>query len=142
MGILHKIFGKKREYPPLEPDSPAAEQLRRAEPALKSLMDAVPDDLEIIPANDETYVFLGRPPNTFGLAWIRDGQVTNLKDVIDEYDIAPHRAQAFIEQLRAAYEGSDVEDRFKTELAGKSVVVTPSDNLRRRVHDIVEKLAA
>jgi hypothetical protein len=143
MGILDKIFGKTpREYPPLDSQTELAEQLKRVESELQSFAETIDEDLEIVPASDETFVFFGEPPKVFGLAWIREGQVKNLSEVIEEKKIPPYRAEAFADLLRAAYKGSKDEARYSTQLAGRSVVVTPSDGLRQKVHEIVEKLAA
>lgn len=143
MGILGKIFGhKKPEYPPLESQSPIAEQLKCVEPELRALVETIDDDIEIVPAADETYVLFGKLPATFDLAWIRDGQVKNLSKVVEEQKVPPHRAQALAELIRAAYERSQDDERYRTQLGDRTVVVTPSDALRNKVHEIVEKLAA
>lgn len=143
MGILDKIFGsKKPDYPPLDTQTELAEQLKRVETELRAFVETIDEDLEIVPAPDETFVFFGKPPKAFGLAWIREGQVKNMSKVFAEKKMPPHRAEAFGELLRAAYKGSKDEERYSTELAGRTVVVTPSDGLRRKVHDIVEKIAA
>ena len=143
MGLLDKLFGRKKpDYPALEDRSEAAEQLKRVESELQTFIEGISEDIEIVPAPDETYVFYGRPPNAFGVAWVREGEVKDLRKVVEERGLAPHRAQVVGEQLRVAYELSGGDDRYSIKLAGRTVVVTPSDGLRRKVHDIVEKLAA
>ncbi|MEJ2089627.1 MAG: hypothetical protein P8Y69_14385 [Gammaproteobacteria bacterium] len=143
MGILGKIFGhKKPDYPPLESQSAIAEQLKSVESELRGLVETIEDDIEIVPAPDETYVLFGKLPAAFDLAWIRDGQVRNLSKVVEEQKVPPHRAQALAELIRSAYERSQNDERYSTQLAGRTVVVTPSDGLRQKVHEIVGKLAA
>jgi hypothetical protein len=68
--------------------------------------------------------------------------VKNLKNALEEREVPHHKAEALVEQIRAAYERSEDDERFSTNLAGKKVVVTPSEGLERKVHDIVRKLAA
>jgi len=143
MGLLDKIFGNKpADYPPLETKTELAEQFKRVEPELRAFAETIDEDIEVIPAPEETFVFFGKPPKVFGLAWIRKGQVKNMSEVFKEQKVAPHRAEAFAELLRSAYKGSADEERYSAQLAGRTVVVTRSDGLRKKVHDIVEKIAA
>lgn len=142
MGFLDKLFNAEPDYPTLETDSEAARQIRQVESSLQSLAENVSEKMEIVPAKDETYVFLGKPPRVFGLAWIRDGKVDVLKDVVESKGIPHHKVEALVEQVRAAYDRSDDDERYNTELAGRTVVVTLSKGLREKVHEVVEKLAA
>lgn len=142
MGLLDKLFKSEPDYPALERDSEAARQIRQVEGALETLAENVSDKIEIVPADQETYVFLGKPPKVFGLAWIRDGEVKTLNDVVESRGIPHHKAEALVEQIRAAYDRSENETRYNAELAGRTVVVTLSDGLRDKVHEVVEKLAA
>lgn len=142
MGLLDKLFKTKPDYPPLESDSEVAEQIRNVESALSTLAKDVSDDMEVVPADDETYVFIGKPPKVFGLAWIRDGQVKNLSKVVEEQGVPHHQAEALVEQIRIAYERSGSDERYMAEVAGRTVVITPSTALRQKVQEVVQKLAA
>jgi len=142
MGVLDKILGRKPDYPPLDRESDTAKRLERVSSELGTLAENVTEDIEVVPSEEETYVFLGKPPKEFGLAWIRQGQVKNLKNALDELDVPHHKAEAIVEQIRAAYERSEDDERYSTDLAGKTVVVTRSEGLERKVHEIVQKLAA
>ena len=66
MGILGNLFGRKKpEYPPLESQSAIAEQLKSVESELRALVETINDDIEIVPAPDETYVLYGKLPAAF-----------------------------------------------------------------------------
>lgn len=142
MGLLDKLFKTKPDYPPLDDDSKPAEQIRRLESELSSLAESVSEDIEVVPDDDETYVFIGKPPKVFGLAWIREGQVSNMVKVVEEQGVAPHRVEALVELIRTAYERSQNDDRYMAEVAGRSMVITPSHELRRKVHELVHRVIA
>ena len=142
MGLLDKLFKSEPDYPALESDSEAARQIRQVESVLESLAENVSDKMEIVPANEETYIFLGKPPKVFGLAWIRDGKVKKLNDVVEAKGIPHHKVEALVEQVRAAYDRSQNDERYNAELAGRTVVVTLSEGLRDKVHEVVEKVVA
>jgi len=140
MGLIDKIFKREPDYPTLEPDSETAAQIRQVEDELQELANSVSDKMEIVPASSETYVFLGKPPKVFALAWIRDGNVKMLNDVIESKGIPPHKAEALVEQIRVVYDQSGNDERYSAEVAGHTVVVAQSDRLRKKVHEVVEKL--
>lgn len=139
MGFFSK-FGGQKEYPALGPGSPAAEQLANIQGCLENLVEEIPDRLEVIPDEGTAFVFIGKPPKKFGIAWIKNGQVKNLHSVAKEKGIQPMVLQGISEELRAAYEKNQNTDRFSTVIAGKSIVVTPCDSLKSEVANIVEKI--
>jgi len=143
MGILDTLFGNKEtHYPPLDSHSEAADQFRDIEPELRAFVETIDENVEVVPAPDESYIFFGKPPKVFGLAWIRDGKLKNLSEVVEEKKVPPYRAEALADLLRAAYKQSKGDERYSTQLGDRTVVVTPSDGLRRSVHEIVEKIGA
>ncbi len=73
MAILGKFFGRKHDYPPLESSTPAAKQLETVRSPLEKLTAETKDPLEVVPAEDSVYIFVGKPPKKFGVAWIEDG---------------------------------------------------------------------
>jgi hypothetical protein len=101
------------------------------------------------------YVFLGKPPKRFGLAWIHDGKVTGLNTLIKEHGVSPAEIEKVIEELRQAYirhqdeahfttrieDRTVVEAHFTTRIEDRTVVVTPSQGLEQEVHEIVEHIA-
>ncbi|WP_210544117.1 hypothetical protein [Rhodoferax sp. PAMC 29310] len=85
MGLLDKLFGNKEiEYPQLPVGNYALAQLDEIKGPLEELAQKVSDHLEVVPAEHEAFVFLGKPPKSFGIAWIHDGKVTGLKEFAEE----------------------------------------------------------
>ena len=78
MGLLGKIFSSKPDFPAIDPGSTAAERVARVEEQLHDLAGKVKEPLEVVPAEQAAYVFIGKPPKKFGLAWIHDGKVSGL----------------------------------------------------------------
>ena len=83
-------------------------------------------------------MYLGHPPKRFGIAWIHDGKVSGLKELVDESHLSQAQAQKLIRALGAAYEHASDAPRYSAELAGKKVVVIPSRGLGQEVHEIIE----
>jgi len=138
MGMFDKWFGGKQDYPPLPADNEAAAKLDEVKAQLEELSAKVNDHLEVVPAEHEAYVYLGKPPKRFGLAWIHDGKLSGLQELVQEGQITQAEAQSMIVALSAAYEHASDAPRYSTELAGQTVVVIPSRGLGREVHKIME----
>jgi len=138
MGFFNKLFGGKTDYPELQAGSPATQRLQGNKEALTSLAEQVRDSLEVVPAAEKTFVFIGKPPKQFGLAWIEGQEVKNLKSLVKEEGLDASQMTKLVDKLRAAYEHHEEEQRFKAELAGREFVVTPSEALGREVKEIVE----
>jgi hypothetical protein len=143
MGILDVLFGDRTKgLPPLSPDSEAAQRLEAERRPLESLVEEVNEPVEVVPSDAVLYAFIGRPPKRFGLAWIRDGRVGNFKTLVEERHVAPTRLERLVDQLRDAYQRSDGAPRYRTTVAGNTVVVTVSGDLGREVHELVDQVAA
>ncbi len=142
MSIFQGLFRKSPDYPPLEEGSPAAQELAAIREPLQELASQVSDPLEVIPSEGTAYVFVGKPPKKFGLAWIHDGMVSNFKTLVEEKGIASSVLEGIVDELRAAYEHSTGAKRYVSTLGDKQVVVTPDEELKSTVHDIMEKVAA
>ncbi len=140
MGFFDKFKSKVPEYAALDQSSPAAQFLGAMKNPLETFAAQVSDPLEIVPSGDTAYVFVGKPPKAFGLVWIQGGQVQNLKKVVAEKGIPATTFQLISDDLRGAYERSESASRYSTSLAGKNVVVTPSEPLAREVHQIIQGL--
>ena len=138
MGMFDKWFGSDTDYPPLPADNEAATKLDALKAPLEELAGKVNDHLEVVPAGQEAYVYLGKPPKRFGIAWVHDGKLDGLRELVDEYDLSQADTQEMIGALSAAYEHASDAPRYSTELAGKKVVVIPSRELGQKVHEIVE----
>lgn len=139
MGMLDRLFGSKVEYPPLPAGNAAHAQLEQLRPPLEELAQRVSDHLEVVPAADEAFVFVGKPPLKFGIAWVHDGKVSGLKELVEENHLSPGAAGEMIDRLGQAYQHAGASPRYSAELGGKQVVVIASDALEHEVHEIIEK---
>ena len=140
MGILGKFFGTKYDYPALEASDPAIGYLESVRSPLKKLADEISDPLEIVPAKDSVYIFIGKPPKKFGVAWIEDGKkIVNFKSLVDEKGLPPKRLQTLSEDLRQAYIAHQDKPRFVTQIRDRDVVVIPSTSLLDNLKGVVEK---
>jgi len=139
MGFIDKIFGSdKKEYPVLEPSNPIAGQIEHFRGDLENLAKEVSDPMEVIPTDNAAYVFLGKPPKRFGIAWIKDGKIYNLKTLSQEKGVPELKIQLMSEKLRKAYEKSEGASRFSTTVADHKIVVTKSDSLEQDLKEIIE----
>ena len=131
------FFSKKVDYPELGADNPVAEQLNAVEEPLKTLMSQVSDPLEVIPADNQAYVFIGKPPKKFGVAVIEGGAVQSFVAAAKEKGLEPVKIQKLNEQFRDAYIQNQDAQRYKASIAGKEIVVTPCAELAREVSQIM-----
>jgi hypothetical protein len=134
------FFSKKLNYPELDANNPAAEQVQEVEEPLKVLMEQVSDPLEVVPADGQAYVFIGKPPKKFGVAKLADGEVQSFVTVAKEKGLDMLTIQKLNEKFRDAYEQNMDAQRFKTSVAGKEVVVTPSSQLAEEVGQIMDSM--
>lgn len=140
MGILGKIFGGKHDYPPLDSSTPAAKQLEAVRPPLEKLADETNEPLEVVPAEDSVYIFVGKPPKKFGIAWIEDGdKIVNFKSLVDEKGLSPTSLNQLSEELRKAYIAHQDKPRYVTKINDREVVVIPSTSLLNNLKGVVEQ---
>ena len=138
MGFLSGILGHKEEQlPPLDPQSTSARRLEQNRALAEGFAAKVKDRLEFVPSADAIYVFIGKPPGTFGIAWLQGGEEHNLKTMMQKQGLPQESAVSISEALRAAYEAHQAEPRYQTTLAGKAVTVTPSEGLAADVARII-----
>jgi hypothetical protein len=135
------FFSKKLNYPELDSDNPAADQVHRFDGPLQKLMGQVSDTLEVVPAEDHAYVFIGKPPKKFGVAMIEDGAVQSFITAAKEKGLDQAKIQMLNEQLREAYMHNLDAQRYKTSVAGKEVVVTPCSQLDQEVKQIMSSMS-
>jgi hypothetical protein len=138
MGLLDKFFGSKVEYPPLPAGNEARVKLDEIKAPLAELAHKVSDHLEVVPAEHEAFVFLGKPPKSFGIAWIHDGKVTGLKEFAEEHGLSQLDVGKLIVRLGEAYQHASEAPRYSAEFGGKQMVVIPSRGLEREMHQIME----
>jgi hypothetical protein len=137
--MLDRLFGRGRDYPPLPQDNQATARLDEIHEALESLTHKVRDHLEVVPADHAAYIFLGKPPKHFGIAWIHDGKVSSLKELIEENHLTPTTVEQLLDDLREAYTSASGAPRYSLHIGNKDVVVIPSETLESEVHDILEE---
>lgn len=138
MGLLGKLFGAEKEHHlALDPSHPAAERIERDRAVLERFADKVRDKLELVAGARATYVFIGRPPDAFGIAWFEGAEEHNLKRLMAERNLSQKKVQAISDALRDAYERSQGQPRYAYTLNGKKVLVTPSETLEADVARII-----
>jgi len=141
MGILGQFFGAKHDYPSLDSSTPAARQLDAVRPPLEKLANETKDPLEVVPAEDSVYVFVGKPPKKFGIAWIEDGdKIVNFKSLVDEKGLSQDSLQNLSENLRKAYIAHQDKPRYVTKISDREVVVIPSTSLLNNLKSVVEQV--
>jgi len=141
MGLFDKLLGKQ-DYPDLDPSHPAAGKLENVQQQLETLVKEIPEPLEVVPAEEAAYVFIGKPPKKFGVAWIENGQIHNFQTLVKEKGVQPFTLQGISEKLREAYERHSSEPRFKASVADRDIVVIPSSPLQAEVEQIIRAIAA
>ena len=140
MGFFKKVFGGREEYPELDAASPVARRLEALKPALEKLAQEVSDPIEVVPCPHGAFVFIGKPPKRFGAAWVQGEQVTNLKELAEQRKLPAERMGALIDSLRRAYEEGASAPRYTATVGGRKVVVDASDELGRRVEEILRQV--
>lgn len=137
MGFLEKLFGGGKNYPALEADTSAAKKLAAVKDPLEKLSEKVKDPMEVIPAEDSAFVFIGNPPKNFGMAWVEEGKVHNFKTLSEEKDVSQKQLLKIVDALAEAYKRIDIKKRYSAKIGGKVVTVTPSQDLGREVKNIL-----
>jgi hypothetical protein len=140
MGILGRLFGGEQEHLPLDPASIAATRLQRDKAVLEEFAHRVHDKLEFIPGSRATYVFIGKPPDAFGIAWIEYGEEHNFKRLMKDKGLSQREVQVRSDELRQAYIRSKGEPRYKADIGGKHVLVTPSSSLEQELVEIIHRV--
>ena len=140
MGLLGNLFSSKIDYPPIDPNSAAAHRVALVEKELEELAGKVSDRLEVVPSEHAAYVFIRKPPSKFGLAWIHDGKVSGLNNLVQDHGMKPLEVEKVVDELRTAYEHASDVSRFCTTVKGRPVVVTPSGKLEAEVHKIIDRI--
>lgn len=140
MGLFSNIFSSKPDLPAIDPNSTAASRVAEVERQLDELAGQVKDRLEVVPSEHAAYVFIGKPPKKFGLAWIHDGKVSGLNTLIEEQGVTPAEVEKVIDQLREAYSRHHDAAHYTTTIDQRKIVVTASDALEHEVHDIINRI--
>ena len=139
MSFFDKLIGKEKEYPPLDSSNPLNLHINNFRNDLEILAKEISDPLEVVLTSDTAYVFMGKPPKKFGMAWIRDGRIKNFTTLAQEEKVHELKLQLMTEKLRKAYENSKQADRFSTSIADHKIVVTSSDALEQDLKEIIKQ---
>ena len=143
MGLFGKLFGAKEEtFPALDPASPAAQNIKKFHAQFEALAKKVDDRYEVVPSANILYVFLGKPPGMFGIAWFLEGDATehNLKTLMAKKGLSVRKIDNVMGKLRTAYTESAAEPRFSVDIAGKNAFVVPSDAFAAKLYNILHML--
>jgi hypothetical protein len=140
MNVFGNLFSRKPDYPAIDPSSAAASRIAEVKSQLGELIGQVKEPLEVVPAKQAAYVFIGKPPKRFGLAWIHDGKINGLNTLVEEHGLKPPEVEQVVDQLRDAYKRNADVSRFCTTVENRDVVVTPSAELEKEVHEIIDKV--
>lgn len=137
MGLLSNLFGGKPQYPALDSEGQAAERLNQIRDCIESLAGEIKDPLEIVPAEAGAFIYIGKPPKRFGMAWVENGEVKKFKTFAEENKLQATQLNKLYEDLRDAYEQHQAEPRYTTEMAGRDLVVIPSNDLSSTLQHII-----
>lgn len=138
MGLFDKLFSSKPQYDPLPGDSEAAMRIGRLQEPLASFAGQTKDRLEVVPAEEEVFIFIGSPPKSFGIVWLdHGGQLNNFKTLTSEKGVSQSRLQKMVQEISQAYQASVGDTRYATDLGGRKVTVTPSSALAAKVSQVI-----
>jgi len=137
MGLFEKLFGGDKKYPALAPDTSAAKRLATMKDPLEQLSEKVNEPMEVVPADDSAFVFIGKPPKNFGLAWVEEGKVHNFKTLSEEKNVPQQQLLKLVDALADAYKRTDIKNRYSATIGGRVVTVTPSQELAREVKNLI-----
>jgi len=140
MGLFSKLFGgKEAAYPALDPASAGAQRIENFRLQLESLIKKVNDRYEAVPAQNALYVFLGSPPDMFGIVWFLEGDAEehNLKKLMAKKGLSMKKGEGIMQKLRTAYTEVENEARYSTLAAGKQVIIVPSDSFADKLYTIL-----
>ena len=140
MGFFGKKFGQGEQYPELAGDHAAASRLAAIQSNLEELAEKVSDPMEVIPSDDGAYIFIGKPPKKFGVAWIEDGVVKSFKTLMEEHGMTAPEINALSDELREVYVRHHDTEHYHTKIADRDIVVTPSEPMEHEVREILSRL--
>lgn len=141
MSLFDRLFsGRTPDYPPLDDTSRAGRKVAEVEHEIEELMHKVSQPLEVVPSDHAAYVFIGKPPKKFGLAWIHDGKVSGLNTLVEEHGVTPGEIEKLIDEMREVYSRHQDAAHYKTTIDKREIVVTASDALEHEIHDIIDRI--
>ena len=142
MGLLDKIFGNKEEYQPLPQDHAAMNRLQQDMKGLETLAGDVTDRLEVVPAEKASYVFIGKPPKMFGLAWVEGDAVRDFKTLGKEKGLTSLDLKPVMDKIKVAYESNPPDERYALQIGGREILVAPAGGLASAVEEAIQAASA
>ena len=139
MGLLDRFFGKGKDYPPLDSNSEAARKIQKVRKELETLANDVKDPLEVIPGSDTSYVFIGKPPRKYGMAFIQNGQVLNLQSFAQKRKLSEAAVANLSDRLTEVYKQNLSSERFSAQIGDRPVVVNPSGGLKQALDNLLRE---
>ncbi len=140
MGMFGKMFGQHEQYPELSGDHAAARKLAAIQSNLEELTQKVSEPMEVIPSDDGAYVFIGKPPKSFGVAWIEGGVVKSFKTLMEEHGMTGPEVNALSDELRDVYIRHHDTEHYHTKISNKDIVVTPCEPMENEVRAILSRM--
>jgi len=141
VGFFDRILATGKGYQPLDEGSQAADRIERIRDQLESLAKQVHKPLEVVPGDEGSYIFIGKPPKDFGIAWIEDGKLHNLKTLAEEQGMDQAQLKELSENLRKIYQANLDDDRYTAKVGRKNIVVTPSEQFKNQVSDVIRQVS-
>ena len=139
MGLFGKMFSQEK-YPDLAGNSTAATRLAAIRGDLEKLVKDISDPMEVVPTDDGAYVFIGKPPKKFGIAWIEGGEVKSFKTLMEEHGMTGQDVAKVSDELRDVYVKHHDAEHYRASIANRDIVVTPSTPLENDVREILSRL--
>ena len=139
MGIIAGLFGRKAARPPLDPASAAAAGIAAQAALLEPFVRKVHVPLELVPAAAAVYLYLGKPPGDFGMAWFEGGREHSFTTLKEKEGVSQGRIQALAARLGAAYRKHGGAERCVVTIAGKEVLVNPSEPLAAAIRKAIDE---
>ncbi len=143
MGFFGKLMGGDAtpDYPELDAASPAAAKLESVKDKLAELAGEVKDPMEVVPADGAAYIFIGKPPKSFGIAWIENGEINNFKTLLAKKGASPITLEKLSNNLRDIYAKDAPEEKFSIMAGSRKITVLPSDSLAADIKTIIDHVA-
>jgi hypothetical protein len=127
MGFLGKLLGTdKPKHPPLDPASPIAARLAQSAAVLEPFVKKVSGAMDFIPGDRAIYVYIGAPPETFGVVWFEGTEEHNFKTLMKAKKLTDRQMKTISGHLGEAWSKHKDEPRFEHVIGGKTVVVIGS----------------
>ncbi len=140
MGFLGKLFGtEKPKHPPLDPTTPGAVRLAASAAVLEPFVKKVQGAMEFIPGERAIYVYIGAPPETFGVVWFEGAEEHNFKTLMKAKKLSDRQMKTISGHLGEAWSRNKDQPRFDWVIGGKTVVVIGSAAMEADLQKIIHE---